>query len=236
MKRALGISALIACPLILFALVPLHATRGSQPAALSVANNPPDSLKGFASSASWLQVIESLVSLSTVQRSLAAAENDSDQPLSDLELLTAQVTTTGLGPIKIGMSVEEIQAGGIDLVPSDGKTASGNCQYYQVKGLVEPIEFMAVDDRIIRVDISPGSFAETLSGAKIGTSEADILNLYGDQIEVVPLMAGGNQLIFTPSDPGEDLYRLVFQTDASGTVIQYRAGQFPAVTWPQGCG
>ncbi|NJL44987.1 MAG: hypothetical protein HC922_03035 [Leptolyngbyaceae cyanobacterium SM2_3_12] len=95
---------------------------------------------------------------------------------------------------------------------------------------------MAVDDRILRIDVWPGSLTETLSGAKIGSSEEDLVNLYGDQLEATtnPITLG-KTIVFRPKDPGEDVYRLVFETDDRGRVVQYRAGQFPSVTWPEGC-
>lgn len=232
------LAALMVVPLVLLGIGPLNPARRSVSTAV---NSQPTSLRGLAASESWLRVVESLVSLSAVQRNLAAAasdrtiQEDLPAPSPDAELLTAQVATTGLGPIKVGMTVDEVRQAGIDLVQSESGPEGSNCQYYQVKDLIEPIDFMAVDDRIIRIDVWPGSFAETLSGAKIGTSEADLYRLYDDRIEATTGPAG-KQLIFTPATPGEDLYRLVFELDANDTVVQYRAGQFPAVTWPEGCG
>lgn len=236
-----GVAALIAVPLIMLGLGPLNLARRPQSASYG-ASPQPAALQGLAASESWLRVVESLVSLSTVQRSLVAAASDGSTVSADApnlspqaELLAAQVATTGLGPVKVGMTVEEVREAGIDLVVAESGSEGSNCQYYQVNSLVEPIDFMAVDNRIIRIDVWPGSFAETLSGAKIGTSEADLYRLYGDRLEAVESSAG-KQLVFTPETPGEDLYRLVFELDANDTVVQYRAGQYPAVTWPEGCG
>ncbi|PSN20282.1 hypothetical protein C7271_03030 [filamentous cyanobacterium CCP5] len=241
MKRS-GLVLLISLPLVLLGLGPLNPARRTESAAFNGSDQQPTTLEGLANSGSWLRVVESLVSLSTVQRNLVSAARAGGSPeeeapaLSpDAELLLAQVTTTGLGPIKVGMTVEEIRQAGVDLISSKAAPEGSNCHYYRVKNLVESIDFMAVDDRIIRIDVGPGSFAETLSGAKIGTSEAEIYQLYGDRIETVETPMG-KQLVFTPTTPGEDLYRLVFALDANGTVVQYRAGQFPAVTWPEGCG
>ncbi|HIK46268.1 MAG TPA: hypothetical protein IGR64_15515, partial [Leptolyngbyaceae cyanobacterium M65_K2018_010] len=55
-------------------------------------------------------------------------------------------------------------------------------------------------------------------------------------LEVLPNpVTRGKTVIFKPKTPGEDLYRLVFETDERGRVVQFRAGQFPSVTWPEGC-
>jgi hypothetical protein len=96
---------------------------------------------------------------------------------------------------------------------------------------------MAVDDRILRIDVWPGSLTTALSGAKIGTTEAELVEYYGEERLEASFNANtqGKTIVFTPKDPGEDIYRLVFETDDRGRVVQYRAGQFPSVTWPEGC-
>lgn len=180
-------------------------------------------------------VTEPLPSLQVMQRAVAAADlpGTSEAPL--MRLLGAPLTTAGLGPVRIGMSVEEAAAAGIELIPLEPQSR-GDCQSLRLKDSLEPISFMVVQDRIIRIDVWQGSVLETKSGAKVGVSEADILKFYPDRIEAVANPAtGGKSLIFTPTGEGEDLYRLVFETDASGQVVGFRAGQFPAVTWPRGC-
>ncbi|MDA0674719.1 MAG: hypothetical protein O3C67_13570 [Cyanobacteria bacterium] len=95
---------------------------------------------------------------------------------------------------------------------------------------------MVVDNHVIRVDVWPGSPLKTASGIAVGSTETEILEAYADYIEAAPnAYTGGQVLTFVPQESGLDLYRLVFETDAKGEVIQYRTGQFPAVTWPDGC-
>lgn len=148
----------------------------------------------------------------------------------------AEVTLTGVGPLRIGMTVEEAaDALGLPLVPL-GSDPSGECAYYQPNLKGQSLGLMAVEDQVIRIDIWPGSTLETPSGAHIGSSEADILAIYPKQIESAPNpYTQGKFLTFVPTDPSEKLYRIVFETDANGRVVQYRTGQFPAVTWPDGC-
>ncbi|MBD0335840.1 MAG: hypothetical protein ICV62_10150 [Cyanobacteria bacterium Co-bin13] len=179
-------------------------------------------------------VAQPLLSLPLMKRAVAAtASSTAATPLS--KLLAAQLTTVGLGQIRIGMTVEEVAQAGLDLVPLDGN-ARGECQYLRVAEGLESVGFMVVDDQIIRVDVWPGSSIETKSGIKIGASEADILKYYEGRIETAPNPeSGGKYLVFTPSGEGEDLYRLVFETDAEGRVVAFRSGQFPAVVWPEGC-
>lgn len=148
----------------------------------------------------------------------------------------AEVRLTGIGPLTIGMTLEEAtDALGIPVVPL-GSNVSGECAYYQPDTVAQALGLMVVDNRVIRVDIWPGSSLATVSGATIGMSEADLKAQYPDQIEEVPNpYTQGKFLTFVPQDPEFSIYRMVFETDAQGTVVQYRTGQFPAVTWPDGC-
>lgn len=148
----------------------------------------------------------------------------------------AEVRLTGVGPLTIGMTLEEAtDALGVPVVPL-GSNVNGECTYYQPDTLAQAIGLMVVDNRVIRVDIWPGSSLSTVSGATIGTPEAELKALYPNQIEETPNpYTQGKFLTFVPNDPELKLYRLVFETDAQGNVVQYRTGQFPAVTWPDGC-
>lgn len=148
----------------------------------------------------------------------------------------SDVRLTGVGPIRIGMTLEEAtDALGLPVIPL-GSNVSGECAYYQPDTLSEALGFMVVDNRVIRVDVWPGSSLETVSGVKIGSTEQEIKARYPNQIEEMPNpYTDGKFLTFIPNDPELALYRLVFETDAKGAVVQYRTGQFPAVTWPDGC-
>lgn len=148
----------------------------------------------------------------------------------------ANIRLTGFGPLRVGMTLDEAETAlGVPLLPL-GSNVSGECAYYQPDFKTQAIGFMAVDERIIRIDVWPGSTIATTSGATLGSTEADIHDLYPKQIEESPNpYTQGKFLTFVPQSAEHQLYRLVFETDASGKVVQYRAGQFPAVTWPDGC-
>ncbi len=152
-------------------------------------------------------------------------------------LAEAEVTLTRVGPLRIGMTIEEgADALGIPLLPL-GASAGGDCAYYQPGRQDAAMGLMVVNNRIIRIDVWPNSPLKTASGLKVGSTEAEILAQYPpEQVEIQANPdTEGNILTFVPTDPELRLFRLVFETDSSGTVIQYRLGQFPAVTWPEGC-
>jgi hypothetical protein len=177
-----------------------------------------------------------LTSLRLMQRAIAAASTPQVTDVPTLAILNAEITTTGLGPIRIGMTKAEIEDQGFTLLPVPEK-GNGDCQYYRLKDHSEPIGLMAIQGQVLRIDVWPGSLTVTRSGAKIGSSEADLIRYYAAaQLQAVanPVTLG-KTITFTPKDQGEDLYRLVFETDQQGRVVQYRAGQFPSVTWPERC-
>jgi len=139
------------------------------------------------------------------------------------------VTTAGLGPVKIGMTVEEATL-------AAGRAMEGppapDCYYVEPAGL-DGVGFMITNERIARVDITAGPIS-TRSGARIGMTELEITTLFPGQIEEQPhkYVDGGHYLVFVPNDPAD--HRVIFETDGE-VVTGYRAGILPEVEWVEGC-
>lgn len=76
----------------------------------------------------------------------------------------------------------------------------------------------------------------SLSGAKIGDTEARIKSLYPGQIEVTPhkYLSNGHYLTFVPKNSQDQANRLIFETDGS-RVTAFRSGKLPEVSWVEGC-
>lgn len=146
------------------------------------------------------------------------------------------VSVAGLGPIRLGMTIDEAsEAAAVDFAIAPGDQAEV-CQYYLPGGGIEGLGLMAIEGRIIRIDIWPGSAITTVSGIQIGATEAEVKAEYPGQIEELPhAYSDGKYLTYTASEDGRNLYRIVFETSPDGKVTQYRTGQFPAVTWVEGC-
>lgn len=180
-------------------------------------------------------VLAPLTSLRVMQRAIVLSPGVDIDATPTLALLAAPLQTAGLGPIRIGMALEDLRAVGLTPV-SIAEASNGQCQYYHIKDYGEPIGLMAIDDQVLRIDVWPGSLTTTRSGIGIGSTEQDLVQAYGKQLEATTNATTlGKTVTFTPQDPGEDIYRLVFETDAQGRVTQLRAGQFPSVTWSEGC-
>jgi hypothetical protein len=177
---------------------------------------------------------QSLAYLPAMER--AVAETSPERLAVRRLFAESQVKLTGAGPLQIGMTLEEAADElAIPLIPL-GTNLSGECSYYQLDTTAQALGLMVVDDLIIRLDIWPGSTLATVSEVAIGSTEEFVKEQYPGQIEETPNpYTDGKYLTFIPNDPELSLYRLVFETDNAGKVVQYRTGQFPAVTWPDGC-
>lgn len=144
---------------------------------------------------------------------------------------------TQFGPIEIGMTVPEAtQAAGIPFTQQASGGEEYGCLYYNLEPQVEGVAFMVVDDRIVRIDVTGGDI-ETLSGAGIGTTEAEIRQMYPDRLESEehPYDPEGKYLIYVPKSAKNSNYRVIFETDGSGTVQRFRSGQLPDVLAIEGC-
>lgn len=156
------------------------------------------------------------------------------------------VSIGGLGPIRLGMTIQEAaNAAQVSFVVAP-LTQSAVCQYYlpeqydaqkaERTAPIDGIGLMVVNEQVIRIDIWPGSPVKTRSGLGIGSTHEEVEAAYDAQIEVTPHpYTEGSYLTLTPDASGSNLYSLVFETDKDGKVTQFRAGQLPAVTWTEGC-
>jgi len=150
---------------------------------------------------------------------------------------SSTITTGGLGPVRIGMSVAEATkaAGRIILAPTDPNYSAGQgCAFVVVDGL-QGVAFMVNNGVIRRVDIDEGPIS-TSSGARIGSTEQEIKDLFPGIITVTDhnYIAGGHYLTLTPTAESLKDDRVVFETDGQ-VVTSFRAGKTPQVEYVEGC-
>ena len=108
-------------------------------------------------------------------------------------------------------------------------------QCYTVQPATGPvgIHFTVMDGFIERVDIS-NPIITTRSGAGVGSSEADLVELFGDALEVEEI-PGGRQITFVPTDASDRSFRIIWVTDGQ-FVVSMRAGRTAIVTPWAPCG
>lgn len=146
------------------------------------------------------------------------------------------ISTVGLDKVHFGMTAAEAeQAAGAKLVAEANKNAA--CYLATPDPGPKGVAFLLANGRVERVDIGAGSPIATRSGIKVGSTEAQVKQAYGAQIQVQPRFDGqpGNALVYVPKDEADAKFRLAFLTDGT-TVQSYRAGRLPQVLAPTGCG
>ncbi len=146
----------------------------------------------------------------------------------------SSVSTVGLDEVLFGMTVNAASdAAGVCLVPETA--ANGTCYYVRPVGGPDGIGFMVTNGTIERVDIIDGPIT-TRSGAGIGSTEQQILDLFPGKIETTTSPFGdGNWLAFIPSDADDQQFRVIWETNDEGVVTQYRSGRRPQVEQVNGC-
>jgi hypothetical protein len=145
------------------------------------------------------------------------------------------ISTVGLDQVHFGMTPVEVEkAAGSKLVVQG--LHSDACYVAKVESGPQGVNFLVANGKVERIDVAAGPTA-TRSGAKVGSTVADVRGMYVGQIENQARPDGqpGTALVFVPKDAADASFRLVFLTD--GTRVQsYRAGRVPVVLAGNGCG
>ena len=161
----------------------------------------------------------------TVALALSAQEAQSPQ---------WRVSIRSFGPVRIGMTLARAaRALGERLHYVD---VEEGCGHVRPRTAPPGTSFMVVNGRIARVDVDSGDVA-TLSGAHIGSTEAEVQHLYPGQIRVEPhpyTGPEGHYLVFLPRDTVDSTFGMIFETDGR-RVTSYRAGLREPVQYIEGC-
>ncbi len=154
-----------------------------------------------------------------------------------------RLSVHGFGPVRVGMSVAEASSVvGNPLVLVDGAgggSASSACKYYRPSDGPPGLMFMAVDDRIVRIDVDDDSGVgrfKTISGGSIGHSEKALNKVYQGRLKRTPHQTDtrGEYFVFEPRNSTERGSQIIFET-VDGRVTFIRAGRLPEVAETEGC-
>jgi hypothetical protein len=145
----------------------------------------------------------------------------------------SKLVLNGIDGVRVGMTVSEASRA-VEMQAED--KPNPDCYYVKPKNSPQVIGFMVTNGRIARVDVWQNRQITTLSGAKIGDSEARIRSLYPGRIQTTPhkYVPNGHYLTFVPKDASGRNYRVVFETDGQ-KVTSFRAGKLPEVQYVEGC-
>ena len=158
--------------------------------------------------------------VSTDDRPGVQAE-DSAEDAPDKLVLTPALRVTGADKSADSAPEEAAEAASTqwDELPS------GNGQCYRVTPSNGPdrVELWVVDGFIERLDIEHPDI-RTRSKLGVGNSVAELRSQLGDRLTVESTGDGGQVATFTPSDSGDDEFRLIFELE-DDAVVRYRSGR-----------
>lgn len=149
----------------------------------------------------------------------------------------SRLSLDGVGPVDIGMTLEEASAAAgtpIRTRPSD--PFGPECQYAYAAA-VPGVAFMVINGRIARVDAGePQGNLRTVSGIGRGSTEDEVKRTYPGRIRVEghPYVPTGRYLVYVPADAGLSHLSMIFETDGR-VVTRFRAGLKNAVAQIEGC-
>ena len=142
------------------------------------------------------------------------------------------VREDGVGPVKIGMSLPELNKVLAEnfSVPDD-KEEQG-C-FYVNPGKHPEFAFMILDGHLARIDVStPGVF--TSKGAQVGDTEAQVLKIYGDRMKVEPHHYNAPEGHYLTAQSSDGSYGIRFETE-NGKIDMFYAGSVSAIHFVEGC-
>jgi hypothetical protein len=151
----------------------------------------------------------------------------------------------GIGPIKVGMTLAQASAALGKPVEVNPEYVLDGCAYAKAAGGPQGLSFMVLRDkdsdpwRIVRVDVDEDSRIATVSGTRIGATEAEVKSTYGApgrtgkvSIEGHAYVEGGHYITYDDDGPGG--LRLLFETDGQ-KVTRFRSGRQDPVGYVEGC-
>src|SRR6266480_5581023 len=104
-------------------------------------------------------------------------------PVPGPEPVPWKVGLRSIGPVRYGMSLSEASRALGETLKVDFTEPGESCTYVRPSAAPWGVSFMVIDTAVERVDVSEGGVT-TVSGAHIGSTEAEIKALYPGHIEV----------------------------------------------------
>ena len=140
---------------------------------------------------------------------------------------SAKLTASGLGPIKLGMTVAQAEAAGKRAITFEGGDANAGCA---TAALGSKIYGLFSKGRLARIYVSARGYA-TRTNIRVGDSQRKVVARYGRALTRSPhkYVRGGFYFKLTVGNR-----RLVFDTDGK-RVTQMSSGRKPEIDYVEGC-
>jgi len=142
------------------------------------------------------------------------------------------VRDDGIGPVRIGMSLSEINSVLHEKWSMPENKDDQSC-FYVDSARHAGMGFMILDGRLARIDVDrPGVRAE--KGIQVGDSEARALKVYGPKLKIEPHFYSGPEGHYLTIRSGDSRYGTRFETE-NGKMDVFYAGTSAAISLVEGC-
>ncbi len=142
------------------------------------------------------------------------------------------LSMNGLGPVRAGMTVDQV----LQLADWPGRArahSAPDCWYLRYEGGPSDFQLMIIDNRVVRIELRAPSTLHTLGGAHLGTTEAELAQIYGSRLDVQPHKYEPQGHTITLRSGGGD-FGLRFET-LQGRVTAIQAGPWEHLHYVEGC-
>lgn len=141
------------------------------------------------------------------------------------------VRPDGIGPVKVGMSLAQLNAALSERFSMPKEKEDQGCFFVGSEG--HPPSFMIEDGRVVRVDVdAPGIF--TAEGIQVGDTEAQAQKVYGSRLKVGAAAYTGPEGHYLTVHAAGGRYGIRFETE-DGKISTFYAGTFKAIQYIEGC-
>lgn len=142
------------------------------------------------------------------------------------------VRPQSVGPVKIGMTIAQINAALREKFSFPGEKDERGC-FYVSPSQHPDVAFMIENGRLVRIDVAKPGVA-TPEGVQVGDSEARAKSVYGNKLKIEPHAYNGPEGHYLTVRSNDGRYGTRFETDG-GKIQSYYAGLFSAVQYIEGC-
>jgi hypothetical protein len=136
------------------------------------------------------------------------------------------VRMDGVGPVKIGMTLSELNNVLHEKFSMPENKNDQGCFYVNPRKHAH-IAFMIEDGHLVRVDVDRAGVL-TAEGIRVGDSEAHALKIYGPGLKVAPSQYTGPEGHYLTLRSSSGRYGIRFETD-KGKIGMFYAGSFEAI-------
>ena len=145
----------------------------------------------------------------------------------------SKVTTVGIDEVFFGMTPEDAaEAASTEWVQLP--SGSGTCYRVTPADGPDGVTLWVVDGHVERLDIEHPDI-RTPSKLGLGNTVAELRSQLGDRLTVETTGDGGQVATFTPTDPGDREFRIIFEL-VDDQVVRYRSGRIGIIQRaPEGC-